>query len=185
MSSLFNNSRRPDGRDPELAEATRRRERAFARDIGDEQALARGDEPRYRRPRLWLLVLILVVIVVGGFRALQHPKGPTITKSCTTPGVVLGANSVPRGASVEWSGTGPTAGRYVLVLDGTPGQVDSNNRVSVNGGRALTGTFTMSDCLVHSTFTAPKSTGSHEVRLFHHENNTYQLVAHTRLQVLS
>jgi hypothetical protein len=183
VSSLFSGGRRIDGRDPEFAEGTRRRERAFARDIGDEQALARDDQPRYRRPRLWLLVAILAVLVIGGYRAVRHTSGPQITKSCSTPALALASPAVSHGDSVEWSGTGPTGGRYVLVLDGTPTQVDSDNRVSVSGGTALSGSFTMSGCLVHSAFDAPKSAGTHTLRLFHRTNGAFQLVAHTALRV--
>jgi hypothetical protein len=183
VSSLFGSGRRADGRDPELAEATRRRERAFARDIGDEAALARDDQPRYRRPKLWLLILLLVVAIVGGIRATRHPSGPEIAKSCTTPALAFSATSVQHGDSVEWTGTGPSAGRYVLVLDGTPTSVDAKNRVKVAGGRALTGSFTMSDCIVHSAFDAPKSAGVHQLRLFHRANGDFQLVAHAQLRV--
>jgi hypothetical protein len=173
-----------DGRDPELAEATRRRQRAFAYDIGDEQALARVDQPRYRRPRVWLLVLLLVVAVVGGFQALRHRSGGVhIAKSCTVPAVKLAVTSAPHGGSVDWAGTGPASGKYALVVDGTPKAVDDKNRLTVARGTAASGTFRMSGCLVHSTFQAPDRTGQHTVKLYHRTNQTFQLVAQAKLQV--
>jgi len=184
VSSLFGGPRRADGRDPELAEAIRRRERAFARDIGDEQALARDDQPRYRRPRMWLFVLLVLVAVVAGYRAINHSSGgPAITKSCTTPGLALAHGSVHRGDSVEWSGTGPESGTYVLVFDGTPTQVDSNGNVTVSGGSRGRGPFTMDKCIARSSVKAPGSAGSHTLRLFHRTNGGFQLVAHIALKV--
>lgn len=172
-----------DGRDPELAEATRRRQRAFAYDIGDEQSLARVDQPRYRRPGKWLLVLLLIVAVVGGFQALHHPAGVHIAKSCSVPAIKLGVTSAPHGGSVNWSGTGPTSGKYALIIDGTPKSVDEKNRLTVDGGTAGSGPFRMSGCLVHSTFQAPHRTGQHTVKLFHRTGQSFQLVAQAKLQV--
>jgi len=184
VSSPFGGSRRADGRDPELAEASRRRERAFARDIGDEQALARDDQPRYRRPRMWLFVLLVVIALVGGYRAVKHSGGgPQITKSCTTPALALAHASVHRGDSVEWSGTGPAAGTYILVFDGTPTQVDSNGNVTVSGGSRGIGPFAMDKCIARSSVKAPHSAGSHTLRLFHRTNGGFLLVAHIALKV--
>lgn len=184
VSILFGGGRPDRARDPELAEATRRRERAFARDIGDEQTLARGDEPRYRRPRLWLLVFIAVVAVVAGIEVDRHKGGgPTIARSCVQPGLVLAHGSIGAGDDVDWSATGPPSGRYVLVADGRPLRADSDGRVSVRGGKALSPFFTMSDCLAHSTFTAPSAAGRHEIRLFHRTESGLALVASKRLSV--
>jgi len=177
VSFLFGGSGR-DPRDQELAAANRRRERKFARDIGDERALARGDEPRYRRPGLWLLAFIGVVLVVGGYRAFQGGGTVPITKSCTTPALAIGVSSVGTGSDLEWSATGPADGHYLLVLDGTPDRAGT-----VSGGAAASSGFVMSGCVTHSTYKVKATTGSHQVRLFRRTEGDYSLVATKPLTV--
>jgi hypothetical protein len=170
VSSLFSGgSRRGDGRDQELVDAADRRQKAFARDIGDESALSRGNQPKYRRPGMWLVVFIIVAAIVGGVRAFQHNGGPGLTRSCTTPALAISPATAQPGASIQWSGTGPATGQYALVFDGSP-----NSR---------TNTFTMTSCRTHDVITVPSKSGTHTLRLFHRTNGKFAAVAHITVKV--
>lgn len=171
MSSLFSGGpRRRDGRDQDLVDAAERRQRAFARDIGDESALARGNEPRYRRPGRWLFAFLGIVVVIGGFRAFQHSDdGPPLTRSCTKPALAISTNPVKAGKSIRWSGTGPQSGRYVLLFEGDP--------------KSSSNAFTMTDCHTHGTIKVPTAEGTHTLRLFHRTNGKFTLVAHVAVTV--
>lgn len=183
VSFLFGAGR--DTRDPELVAANRRARLAFARDIGDEQTLARQDEsPRYRRPSLWLFVFVVVVAAIGLLRAVNHHgKSVPIGRSCTTPGLALAASSAIAGSDLDWSATGPAAGRFVVVADGRPTSADPQGKVTATGGRALTPLFPMSDCVTHSTLVAPEATGSHVLRLYRRTDSGFDLVASRPLTV--
>jgi hypothetical protein len=177
-------SGRGRGRDPELVAANKRRQRALARDIGNEQALARDDQPRYRRPTIWLLVFIVLLAVAGGIQTLRHHGGgPPIARNCTRPALALEAGSVTPHGRLDWSATGPASGRYVLALNGTPtGSADSGT-VAVRGGQALSPVFQMTDCIVHSTFVAPDAIGTYQIRLFRRVGPDYTLVSQGPLTV--
>lgn len=152
----------------------------MARDIGDEQALARQDEqPRHRRPSRWLIAFMVLVAVVGGLNAVRNKGGGrvAITRSCSTPALALRAGPVVAGGDLDWSATGPSGDRYTLVADGTPTGADGHRKVRVRGGSALTPLFPMVDCLVHSTLVAPKRTGEHTLRLFERTGSRFRLVA--------
>lgn len=170
MSSLFSGGpRRSDGRDQELVDAAERRQKAFARDIGDERALSRGDQPRYRRPGMWLVAFVILAAVVGGIRAFRHGDGPPLTRSCTTPGLSVAPASVQSGGSIQWSGTGPATGRYALVFDGSP--------------NSATKTFAMTNCRTHDVIQVPRGKGTHTLRLFHRTNGKFAAVAHLPVKV--
>lgn len=185
MSSLFGGGGGGRGRDPDLVAANRRRQRALARDIGDEQALAREDQPRYRRPRIWLMIFVAVLLIAGGFQTFRHKGGGVpITRSCTSPAFSLEAGIVTPHGKLDWTGTGPAADHYVLVADGTPVDTTSTSgQVAVNGGQALSPVFVMPGCIVHSTFVAPDAAGKHEVRLFQRTSSGFTQVAKIKLTV--
>ncbi len=172
------------GRDPELVAANKRHQRSIDRDIGNEQALARDDQPRYRRPTIWLLVFLVLLAVAGGIQTLRHHGGgPPIARSCTRPALALEAGTVTPHGKLDWSATGPSSGRYVLVLNGTPtGTADSGN-VPVRDGQALSPIFRMTDCIVHSTFTAPNAIGTYQIRLYRRTSAGYDLVSKGPLTV--
>lgn len=170
MSSLFSGgTRRSDGRDQELVDAAERRQKAFARDIGDERLLARGNQPKYRRPGMWLIAFVILAAVVGGIRAFRHGAGPPLARSCTTPALAVSPSSVQSGGTIQWSGTGPEAGRYALMFDGIP-----------NSG---TKTFAMGNCRTHDVIQVPHNKGTHTLRLFHRTNGKFVAVAHLSVKV--
>ena len=165
MSFIFGGGR---GRvNPEMAEGRRRAEIRFARDIGDQATLNRVGDPQPRRKvRLWPAGIVVVAMVLGGLGFLPNVHRFELTRSCTTPALALERNDVPPGSGMEWKGTGPATGDYVLVADG--GQVTGQgDTVRVDGGTVLSPVFQMTDCTTDQTMSAPRSTGTHNLRLMH------------------
>ncbi|MGI8695343.1 MAG: hypothetical protein ACR2JQ_01615 [Mycobacteriales bacterium] len=183
MSFLFGGGPNRE-RDPELAAATARRERRFNLDIGNQGALGRDAPPRQRRIRPWLVGFIVIVVVVTIYRATTATsRGAPITRSCTTPAVVVGSTVTGPGDRIEWSGTGPLDD-YTLAVDGVAATGAGGAPVvhsSADGGFVLH--FRMDGCLVHSQLTAPKQSGAHVVRLFRLQPGGYVVVATKRLTV--
>lgn len=179
MSSRFS----AGGRDEEAHAAARRSAEAFAKDIGDYDALARGFEPRHRRPRIWLIGFLALVAVVVGFGAATGRSGHVpITKSCNRPALALESHKVHAGRSVSWSATGPDRGRYLLVFGG--GAVTATRtHIEVAGGSPASGIFAMAGCLTRSELQAPRTPGTYTVRLMHKVNGTYQEVYRRTLTV--
>ncbi len=150
-----------------MAAGRRRAEIRFARDIGDQATLNRiGDPHQRRRIRWWPAGIVVVVMVLGGLGFLPHVHPFELARSCTTPALALERNDVPPGFGMAWKGTGPATGDYVLVADGGAVTVQGDS-VLVDGGTALSPVFQMTNCLTNQTMSAPRSTGTHDVRLMH------------------
>lgn len=167
MSFIFGSGSASKSRvDPEMAEGRRRADIRFARDIGDQATLNRNGErpPSRRRIRMWPVALVAAVMVLGAVGLLPHVHQFELTRSCTTPALALERNDVSPGFGMEWKGTGPNTGDYVLVADG--GAVTkSGESVRVDGGTALSPVFQMSNCLTDQTLSAPRTAGTHDLRL--------------------
>lgn len=155
------------GRDSEQQAAARRNQIRYLRDIGDQESIDRLDEPRRRRPKGWLLFVILAIVVYSGYRAF-HPGSPTvaITANCQQPHLAVAAHKVGTGSELPWSATGPDDGSYVLVADGGAVTVRGST-VRVVGGAPVTKVFTTHRCLAHGQLTSPATTGRHAIRLIH------------------
>lgn len=166
VSFLFGGGR---GRaNPEMAEGRRQADLRFARDIGDEATLNRNGAraPIRRRVRMWPMAIVAAVMVLGALGLLPHVHSFELTRSCTTPAVALERYDVAPGLEMEWKGTGPNSGDYVLVAGG--GTVTAQgDTVRVAGGSALSEVFQMTNCLTDQTLAAPRSAGTYDVRLMH------------------
>lgn len=150
--------------DPTLADANRRFRLHLARDINDEQTLARDGELPIRRGRhwVWFAVAFLVlglVAAVGG----RHGSDVPIAASCTTPGIALSSATVPAGAGLQYRLTGPDGIRYVVTLDGQPVRGDAGSTVSYTdtaAGPALE----LQQCLSPALLVAaPAGNGPHQL----------------------
>ena len=150
--------------DPELAEANRRQRLRMARDLGDEETLARDGEPRVQRTRHWLwfgiaAAALAVLPLVG--RGSGTDVG--LAASCTTPSMAA-ASSVQAGAPLGYRVTGPQDARYVVSLDGRPVTGDGSIDVRTTpAGPAIA----LEGCLSPTLFTAaPAGDGPHTLTLF-------------------
>lgn len=175
---------RPPKRDPEQQAAARRTQEQYLRDIGDEEGLNRLENPpRRRRPRLWVFLVVILVVIVTGYKAFTSNGTVPIDKSCTVGRLALTSSKAATGASVPWSATGPNDSIWALAIGG--GQVTrSGNTVRVAGGRAGSGAFSMKGCLAHGGLQAPKTTGDYDVRLIRFDGTGAQEVAKVRLTVV-
>ncbi len=182
MSSLF--GIRPGRQDPELAAATRRRRAAFARDIGDEMALARDLQPtRRRRPLGWLALAVVLLALVGGIPLLSG-RGGLVPANCEQPAVGLTRSEAAPGDRIGWQVAGPPDGRYAVALDSDTVAADAGGRLSAPGGVLLAGPFAMEDCRSsQALMDVPSAPGRHTVTLFHRGASGYARVASALLQV--
>ncbi|HVX42465.1 MAG TPA: hypothetical protein VHC49_01185 [Mycobacteriales bacterium] len=171
------------GRDAEAEAASRRSAEAFAKDIGDYDALARSGTPRHRRPVAWLGGFLLLVVVVAAYGAATGHSGHVpITKSCRQPALALKSLHADVGHSVPWSATGPDRGRYLLAIGGGAVTATKQN-ITVRGGSPGSGIFAMAGCLTRSELAAPRKAGTYPVRLMHDVDGRYVEVDRLQLTV--
>jgi hypothetical protein len=162
MSFLFGGVR--GYKDPELEDANRRSRLRLARDVNDEETIARDGEPPIRRSRHWLWLAVaaaalLVLAVIGG----RGGQDVTLDANCSTPGVALSASSVPAGDPLGYRLAGPDSARYLVTLDGTSITGDAGSAVQYTttaAGPALR----LQECLSPSLLTAaPAGNGPHRL----------------------
>jgi hypothetical protein len=150
--------------DPELAAANRRQRLRLARDLGDEQTLARDGEPRVQRTRHWLwfgvaAAALLVLPLVGR----GSGTDVALTASCSTPSLGVSPSSVQAGAPLGYRVTGPQDARYVVTLDGRP--VTGDGSIAPTSTPAGPG-ITLEGCLSPTLLTAaPAGDGPHTLTL--------------------
>jgi hypothetical protein len=119
-----------------------------------------------------LVIIVVAVLIRNGISS--HP--PSLTTSCTTPGIALSSTSVHTGSTLRWSLTGPpetalaiTIGVARLVRTATPGQLHaqpqpgrSNQTAEIAvGPHALD-----SSCKANGLLAVRVPTGQYTVRLF-------------------
>jgi hypothetical protein len=162
MTSFFGGVR--GHADPGLADANRRQRLRLARDLGDEETLARDGEPIVQRSRHWLwfgfaAAALVVLPLIGHGSDTDVP----LTASCTTPALATSTTSVQAGATLGYRVTGPQDARYVVTLDGTPVTGDGSlDRTSTPAGPAIT----LEGCLSPTLLTpAPAGDGPHTLAL--------------------
>lgn len=167
-----------------MAEGRRKAEIRFARDIGDQSTLNRnGAPPPRRRLRMWPVALVAVVMVLGALGLLPHIHSFELTRSCTNPALALERNDVSPGFGMEWKGTGPNAGDYVLVAGGGAVTARGDGVLVAGGGTALSPVFQMSNCLTDQTMAAPRSAGTYNLRLMRNNGAGFTEVTSVALTV--
>jgi hypothetical protein len=188
VSFLFG-ARRPR-EDPELAAGERRRQEAFARDIGDEHALAwsRARPVGVRRRRRWtpaVFVGLVLFATLGAIPLLRAGSaGGLVRRQCDQPVIGLSAGRTQPGHEASWQVAGPRDVMYVLTLDADRVTVSGSGGVAATPGRILAGPFDLPDCRSTQTlFAAPTEPGDHLVTLFRRTADGYQAVARTTLKV--
>jgi hypothetical protein len=162
MTSFFGGGR--GHADPELAEANRRQRLRFARDLGDEETLARDGEPRVQRTRHWLWFgLAAAALVVLPLVGRGSGTDVQLTASCTTPALAAAPSSVQAGAPLGYRVTGPQDARYVVTLDGRAVTGEGSIDVQTTpAGPAIT----LAGCLSPTLLTAaPAGDGPHTLVL--------------------
>lgn len=172
MSFIFGGGAGGRGRvDPEIAEGRRRADLRFARDIGDQSTLDRnGAPPPRRRIRMWPVAIVAVVMLLGALGILPHVHSFELTRNCDTPALALERNDVAPGFGMEWKGTGPNAGDYVLVADGAAVTAQGDSVRVEGGGTAVSPVFQMTNCLTDQTMASPRTSGTHNLRLMRRAN---------------
>jgi hypothetical protein len=179
----------PGRRDPELAAAARRRREAFARDIGDEHALARArEEPVTRRRRRWTPVIFVALVLfatVGAIPLLRAGSaGGIVRQQCERPVIGVSVGPVQPGHQAAWQAAGPAEGPYVLTLDADEITVNPGGTVTVRSGRLLAGPLDLTGCRSRQTlFDAPSERGDHLLTLFRRTPSGYARVARATLKV--
>lgn len=157
--------------DPTLADANRRTRLHLARDINDEQTLARQGEQPIRRGRHWLwfgvaALLLAVLAAIGG----RHGADVPLTANCTSPGIAVSPRTVPAGDALGYRLTGPDGVRYVVTLDGSPVRGDAGSTVSYTqtaAGPALQ----LQQCLSPTLLlAAPAGNGPHQLAVLRLDN---------------
>ncbi|MGI8867622.1 MAG: hypothetical protein ACR2F6_01895 [Mycobacteriales bacterium] len=182
MSGIF--GVRGPRKDPEREAAARRTQEKYLKDLGDQEGLDRlAVEPRRRR-RLpgWILAVVLVVLVITGYKAFTGTNHVQIDKSCTSAGIRIASAKANPGASVPWSATGPSGSEWALVV-GSGKVTRSGDNVSVAGGTGGP-VFPLKGCLAHGGLLAPETSGEYVVQLLKMTGGTAQRRATTRLRVL-
>jgi hypothetical protein len=177
--------------DRELAEAARRREEAFARDIGDEQALARSrfqPSGSYRPRRRWTPLIFVVLVafaLIGAIPLLRAGSaGGLLRPQCDHPALGLSAGSAVRGHDAAFQAAGPAQESYVVALDADRVSVSAAGAVTASPGRVLAGPFSMPGCRSAQTlFPAPAAAGDHLVTLFQRTSSGYVGVVRKTLKV--
>ncbi len=168
-----------------LAAATRRRELAFAHDIGNEAALARDGVPVPRRSgRLgWLALVVLVLAAVGGVPLFGRHNG-LLAADCQRPGVAVSRVQATAGSQLAWQAAGPQDSQYAVVLDSSQVTVSASGTLGVAAGQLLAGPFSMGSCRSsEAVFVAPDG-GDHSLALFRRTSAAgYQRVAAVALHV--
>ncbi len=128
MSFIFGGVRGRE--DPELAAGNRRSAQRYARDIGDERALA-GDRPAIRRGNHWAwLAVAVVVLAVLAFTSSRGADQVPLTADCDSPAIGVSSSQVVRGQTMYVRLTGPDETDYVLTVDGEPVRGDAGSTVS-------------------------------------------------------
>jgi hypothetical protein len=188
VSFLFGGA--PGRKDPELAAGLRRQREAFARDIGDEHALARSrEEPvTRRRRRRWTPVIFVALVLFATIGAIPLLRvgsaGGIVRPQCDKPVIGVSAGKVQPGQLAAWQASGPAEGTYVLALDADEVTIGAAGRVTVESGRLLAGPLSLSGCRSHQTlFHAPAQPGEHLLTLFQRTPSGYQRVARAVLKV--
>lgn len=164
MTSFFGGVR--GHQDPELEAANRRNRLRLARDVNDEQTLARAGELPIRRSRHWLLLGVLAAALVAvGFLGSHGGDDVALAPNCRTPGLGLSAGTVRAGDALDFKVAGPDADRYVVTLDGAPIRASGGTEVtytSTSAGPA----FALQQCLSPALRTAaPAGDGPHRLAL--------------------
>lgn len=151
--------------DPELAAGNRRSANHYARDIGDERALA-GDRPTIRRGNHWAwLAVAVVALAVLAFTSSRGADEVPLTANCSTPAIGVSSSQVVRGQTMYVRLTGPDDTDFVLTVDGTPVRGDAGSTVDYTetpAGPALR----LAQCLSPDLALAvPAGDGAHELAL--------------------
>ena len=163
MSFIFGGVRGRE--DPELAAGNRRSANHYARDIGDERALA-GDRPTIRRGNHWAwLAVAVVALAVLAFTSSRGADEVPLTANCSTPAIRVSSSQVVRGQTMYVRLTGPDDTDFVLTVDGTPVRGDAGSTVDYTetpAGPALR----LAQCLSPDLALAvPAGDGAHELAL--------------------
>jgi hypothetical protein len=162
MSFVFGGVR--GHKDPELEDANRRSRLRLARDVNDQETIARDGELPIRRGRPWLWLAVAavalgVLAVIGG----RGGQDVALDANCDTPGVALSAASVVAGDPLGYRLAGPDSVRYVVTLDGTAITGDAGSAVPYTqtaAGPALR----LQQCLSPTLETAaPAGDGEHRL----------------------
>ncbi|MCO7220352.1 hypothetical protein [Klenkia sp. PcliD-1-E] len=182
MSFIFGGVRGRE--DPELAAGNRRTAQHFARDIGDERALA-GDATPIRRGNHWTwLTVAVVVLAVLGFTSSRGADEVPLAADCSSPAIGVSSSQVTAGQTMYVRITGPDDVPYVVTVDGEPVRGDAGSTVSYTqtpAGPALELTQCLSPGLA---IAAPAGDGPHEVAVLAVSGDgTTRQVATTTLQV--
>ncbi|MEI4270406.1 hypothetical protein TEK04_01600 [Klenkia sp. LSe6-5] len=182
MSFIFGGVRGRE--DPELAAGNRRTRAHFARDVGDERALA-DDRPTIRRGNHWVwLAVAVVVLAVLGFTSSRGADEVPLAANCTTPAIGVSSSQVTAGTTMHVRLAGPDGTPYVVTVDGEPVRGDAGSTVEyvqTPAGPALQLTQCLSPGLA---LAAPAGDGAHEVAVLAvSPDGTARQVATTTIQV--
>ncbi|SCX45369.1 hypothetical protein SAMN03159343_1576 [Klenkia marina] len=182
MSFIFGGVRGRE--DPELAAGNRRSAAHFARDIGDDRALA-DDRPTIRRGNHWAwLAAAVVVLAVLGFTSSRGADEVELAANCTTPAVAVSSSQLTRGQTFYVRLAGPDGTDYVVTVDGEPVRGSAGSTVTYTetpAGPALRLTQCLSPGLA---LAAPAGEGPHRVAVLELAlDGTTTEVAATTVQV--
>jgi hypothetical protein len=169
--------------DPGLTDANRRQRLRIARDLGDEDTLARDGEPRIQRSRHWLWFGFAAAALVA-LPLIQRGSSPDVSlaTSCTTPALATSSSSAQAGATFGYRVTGPQDARYVVTLDGRPVSGEGTISPTITpAGPAIT----LQACLSPTLLTpAPAGDGPHTLTLLSvAPDDSFRQVAATTLTV--
>jgi hypothetical protein len=177
----------PRRRDRGKEEAARRQRARFARDVGDEHALAWAHEPPHRRSRftIGVMAVFLAFAIIGAVPLfLHHGDGQLVQPNCDTPALDAGPARIRPGTTFAWQAAGPEQGPYVVTLDAAAVTGAAGGPVTVDNGRVLSGPTALFGCRSAQTLAqAPDGTGSHEVALFRRSGTAWTRVAVAEFEV--
>lgn len=182
MSFVFGGVRGRE--DPELAAGNRRSAVHYARDVGDERALA-DDRPTIRRGNHWVwLAVAVVVLVVLGFAGSRGADAVPLTADCDTPAIGVASSQVTAGQVLRYRLTGPDDVGYVVTIDGEPVRGDAGSTVSYTT-TPVGPTLQLQQCLSPDlAVAAPAGDGPHEIAMLRvAEDGTATPVARVTVQV--